>query len=328
MINSMISIIDGFGFTAYRRPLDVHDAIIVKSHGLSDCEAPQYYVPYHSVDEYVDYINRHKIEKAIIILNDISFITRCPTLKYLNIIPSYQAADGFDFSPLYSMPEIKSISCQNIYGISEKYSGEIDYSLIKGLIDLTVFVNPKSGGYNKIQGLKTLRVSGFKEKKHDLTDLICCSELDSLSLHKCSVVSLNGIEMSKEITCLDLSYCKTLSNIEALKGVSKTLKALTIDSCAKISNFSVFNELGEIEVLVLRGNNTLPNLQFLESMKNLKLFICEMNVKDGDLRYCMNIPYAYVKDRRHYNIKDEDLPKDRGYSVTAYDKIEVWRRLD
>ena len=34
-----------------------------------------------------------------------------------------------------------------------------------------------------------------------------------------------------------------------------------------------------------------------------------MNVTDGDLTSCKNIPYVYCKDKKHYNLKNDDLPK-------------------
>ena len=34
-----------------------------------------------------------------------------------------------------------------------------------------------------------------------------------------------------------------------------------------------------------------------------------MNVMDGDLSLCMNVPYASCRNKKHYNLKDSDLPK-------------------
>jgi hypothetical protein len=61
--------------------------------------------------------------------------------------------------------------------------------------------------------------------------------------------------------------------------------------------------------LVLFGSNTLESLNFLENMPNLKSFRFTMNVLDGDLGLCKNVPYVYCKNRKHYNLKDDDLPK-------------------
>ena len=117
------------------------------------------------------------------------------------------------------------------------------------------------------------------------------------------------------------------SSIEKKRKVKKTLRALRIENCPKISDFSLLEELVNLELLELSGNNELPNLNFLKAMKNLKTFIFSMNVKDGDLSPCMVVPRVHSKkDRRHYNLKDKDLPK--GLYVHGNENIEKWRRLE
>lgn len=92
--------------------------------------------------------------------------------------------------------------------------------------------------------------------------------------------------------------------------MSGTLKELAIDACSKIQDFEVLNTLENLEYLYLEGNNKIPNLQFLKNMKKLKVFVFTMNVEDGDLRACMEIPYVSCRNRKHYNLKDRDLPKN------------------
>ena len=66
--------------------------------------------------------------------------------------------------------------------------------------------------------------------------------------------------------------------------------------------------------LELMGRNKLPDLKFLEHMPNLRSFVFDMDVVDGDLSPCMQVPYVFSnKNRRHYNIKNKDLPKDDTY---------------
>ncbi|NLN03259.1 MAG: hypothetical protein GX166_00305 [Clostridiaceae bacterium] len=112
-----------------------------------------------------------------------------------------------------------------------------------------------------------------------------------------------------------------------MRKVKKTLNALRIENCPKIEDFSVLGELENLELLELTGNNVLPNLDFLKSMKNLKTFIFSMNVLDGDLNPCLNLSYVYSgKDRKHFNLKDKDLPKSK--YVRGEENIEDWRRLE
>ena len=321
------TVINGFAYTAVTPPSNIHDGIIIKCEGKSDCESPQYDIPYHTIADYTTFIQHNKIQKAVIILDDISFISGCSSLKHLRIIPSYQSLELFDFSPLYEMSEIKSLSCQNLYGSQEQYLSEIDYSRIHGLIDLGISVNKGTLNYNKVETLKSLAMSAFKGKNRDLTDLFCSKELDTLRLIQCGIYSLNGIETSRKMQCLYLHYNRSLSDISALRKVNGTLKALRIENCPKIEDFSVLGELENLELLELSGSNVLPSLNFLKTMKNLKLFMFDMNVLDGDLSPCLGISCVdSFKDRKHYNLKNSSLPK--GKFTMGNEDIEKWRRLE
>lgn len=305
---------DGFEFVPMLYPFYRRDAIKVV-------------VDSRAFEDYQEYIRKHGLEKAVIIMPDLKILQACPSLKYLRIFPSYNASENFDFSPLYKMPEIKELHCQNRYGNQEQYISEIDYSKIHGLISLSVAVNKKTLNYNKLETLKSLSVGSFKGENRDLTDLFCSKELDTLTLGGCGCYSLNGIETSKKMQCLYLYYNRSLRDISALSMVKGTLKALRVENCPKIQDFSVLRELENLELLELTGSNTLPNLDFLKTMKNLKTFTFSMNVLDGNLDPCLNLSYVYSeRNRKHYNIKDCELPK--GKYTRGNENIEEWRRLE
>lgn len=318
------TIIDGYGYTAITYPFNIHDALIVKC-GTSR----RFDIPYHSVSDYVHYINDNRIQKAKVIAYDINFLKRCNTLKYLSVTPRSQDNSELDYSPLYDMPEIRSLSCISKYGDQEQYLSRIDYSKITSLVDLGVQVTKGTVNFNIIPTLKSLHVSDFRGKNRDLTDLFVSLQLDSLRMIQCGITSLKGIETSKKIQCLYLHYNRSLSDISSLSSAKKTLKALNIECCPKIKDFSVLAELENLELLRLSGGNELPNLDFLKSMKNLKTFTFSMNVIDGDLSLCKNIPYVYSKrNRKHYNIKDKDLSKDKARFRRGNEDIEEWRRWE
>lgn len=92
-------------------------------------------------------------------------------------------------------------------------------------------------------------------------------------------------------------------------------------------DFSPLYAMEKLEFLELCGSNLLPNLHFLGSLKNLKTFIFDYNVLDGDITPCLGISYVYcMRGRKHYNLKDKDLPK--GEYVRGNEDIEEWRRLE
>lgn len=305
---------DGFGFVPMFYPFNRKNAIQI----VADSQP---------IGNYQEYIQNNHIEMAEIIMPDLEVLRLCPTLKYLVIYPSYDAQNNFDFTPLYEAEEICSLRCQNQYGSRNQYIAKIDYSKINGLLNMHVSVNEGTLNYNKVETLKSLTVGNFIGENRDLTDLFCSSELDTLRLTGCGMQSLNGIDTSINIQCLYLHYNRLLKNISALSKVKKTLKALRIENCPKIEDFSVLSELEKLELLELSGSNTIPDLSFLKSMKNLKTFTFNMNVLDGDLSPCLNLSYVYSeRNRKHYNLKDSDLPK--GEYVRGNETIELWRRLE
>lgn len=242
-------------------------------------------------------------------------------LKHLSI-SICKDAGSIDYKPLYMMPEVLSL------GIGredfEPLSIPVDYSKIKGLVDVGVSAK-EDLNYEKIETLRSLGVSDWKKK--DLKTLFVSKQLDTLSMIQCSMRSLDGIEQSDSMQCVYLSYNRSLRDISALKKVKKGLKALRIENCPKIEDFSVLSELENLELLELTGKNTLQTLSFIRKLKNLKTFTFTMNVLDGDLTPCLDLNYVYsAKNRKHYNLKDKDLPK--GNYVRGNEDIELWRRRE
>ena len=329
-ISKGYTIINGFAYSAVTYPFNVHDGIIIKCSGRSDCESPQYNIADHSIDMYINQINKLKIEKTTIILDNINFLNDCKTLKHLRIIPSFQSGKDFNFSPLYDMPEIKSLSCQTQYGDREQFSGLVDYSKINGLVKLNVSITKDTINYNQIEMLKSLRVSNFKSANRDLNDLFCSKQLDTLTIVQSGMKSLNGIEISNKMQCLYLHYNRSLCDISALSKVKSTLKALYIENSSQIKDFSVLGELENLERLELVGSNELTNLNFLKTMKHLKTFTFSINILDGDLSLCDNLEHVHLlQNKRNYNRKNEQLPKkDFSQLIRGNESVEEWRKSD
>ena len=64
-----------------------------------------------------------------------------------------------------------------------------------------------------------------------------------------------------------------------------------------------------LEEFELDGNNSIESLSPIKSLTNLKVLLAYVNVADGDLSICKHMRFAACNNRKHYNIKDKDLPK-------------------
>ena len=314
---------EDFEFQPLVWPLNIYDAIVIRNH--NSYRERNFRIPKitHSLTEQIKFINQINVEKSVIYADDISFIPQCPTLQYLKIIPMVADDKIFDFSPLYELPEIKFLDCVTDFGNATLKSSPIDYRKINGLQFLTIR-GQGHFNYNHIGTLKSLLISGYRHE--NLLQMFSSTILDTLSVGQSKISSLDGIDTSAKMQCLSLYYNRSLKDISRLAYVKNTLKSLRIGNCPKIEDFSVLGELENLELLELTGSNEVPDFGFLRTMKNLKTLIVNINVKDGNLAPCLDLSYVHVKNRKHYNFKDKNLPKGR--YVRGNETIEEWRRLE
>lgn len=312
----------GLRFESVTFPANVLDSVVVEN---------------SNVQKALEFINKYDERKAYVsFVDDLSFFNQCPQLEHICIvfgIPLKEYAVYFskgkhkkiyDLSSLYTLKHLKSLSMGENTPDFVKVKVHVDLSQIPSLEKLST----QYEYVKNIDSLKKLKTLGLNNVKlPDLHGLFYGDELDTLDIGFSSIESLDGIETAPKMQYVKLLYNRKLKDINALGKVKNTLKTLRIENCPKIENFSVLAELENLELLEIYGSNTLPSLSFIKSMKNLKTFVFNVNVEDGDLSPCLNLSYVYSeKNRKHYNLKDKDLPK--GAYIRGNEDIEEWRRLE
>ena len=300
---------EGFIFTSIMEPANILDAIVIRNPETSMSITPQKSSSKKTLKEHIDLINLYQLEKACVTAENLEFLLKCPSLKYLQIIPAKTASENFDYSPLYNMPEIKYLMAVTEYRDPLNPTiTSIDYSKIDGLKEVRI-EGKGHQNYNQIDTVEYLYISNVKLL--DFVGMERCKNLKKLDLLQTKIKSLKGIEHFQCLQGLSLEYERYLNDVSEIVNVSKTLKALSISNCPKIMDFSFLEQMGNLECLELNGKNVLPNLNFLKEMPQLRSFVFSMEVADGDLRPCLDIPYVYSKkNRKGYNLKDRDLPKN------------------
>ena len=298
----------GFKFVTGHK-LYIYNDLVVFSPDSARASGGYYGPPERTLEEHIALINAMKLEKTTIIAKDISFLPRCPSLKELSIQHAHGQEAPLDFSPLYEMPEVRSLSiaAPNM-GLTKGPAIYIDFTKVRGLRRLALCTN-EPFNYPLVPTLETLWLCN--DKRHsNMSGISCSQKLKSLQLLQCGTKSLNGIR-KYPLQRLDMSYLRGMADISALSDCAQTLRSLSIEACGKIKDFSCLYDLVNLEHLMLRGSNTLPSLDFLRRMPKLKTFVFSMSVEDGDLKPCLEIPYASCdKIKRHYNLKEKDLPKN------------------
>ena len=181
--------------------------------------------------------------------------------------------------------------------------------------------------------MQTLGLSDYG--RENIIEFSRMAELDTLSLTHSKIKNLKGCEFFPKLQCVYLGFNRTLTDISELKYAKNTLRMLEIDHCGHIEDFSVLNELENLEFLRLLGTNTITDIQFIKKLPKLKTFICDYKVKDGDVHPCGLINgYVYIQNRKNFNTKeygDDNYPrtipsKEEGIYV-GQENIELWRRL-
>ena len=215
--------------------------------------------------------------------------------------------EGFDYSPLYAMPNLKSVCCTTQYGLKGQYKTTVDYSKLHNLKEIKM-AGTGHDAYEKLPSLESLWISNCK-KHLDFKEISCSTQLRDVTFMQYGIRTLDGIEKHARMQSVALWMNRSLTDISALKNLGSTLRVLDIEGCPKITDFAVLSALINLEHLRLYGSNRLPSLDFLKEMPNLKTFTFTMDVEDGDLILCKDIPYASCKNRKHFNLKDAQLPK-------------------
>lgn len=314
---------EDFFFRWLDRPFE-KDTLVIHNPMDAIVVTPVLFRSRKTLQEHIEYIQRNHLKKAIVVGEDIGFLRECPSLEYLWVLPAI-SAEQFDYSPIYELPNLKWLQCETMYGLGAMYDGvekvkvsSIDYARLPRL--KRVAINGAEGHKNvhTLNSAETLLLFSGYPKSDSLSGFIPGESLTKLRIIEAPIRNLEGIEVATQLQRLDLSYNRRLTDISALRHVKETLVCLEIDACGKIKDFSVLNELHNLEYLILKGSNKLPNLQFLKNLPKLKYLHVTMNIEDGDLKLCQQLPYARIKNRKHYTHKDQDMPKSYSNIDDAY----------
>ena len=291
------------------------------------------------LQQLIDYLNEKDIRSAYVYgMENFEFLNESTRLEHLRIelrLPlreflklkkrkSGNLEKIYDIRPLYNLENIRGLSIVNNEQPFIIPKMKLDLSKLPTLEYICIddcFIENLSEAKN----LRSAWINSYHGK--DLQELSSLEKLDTLDLTSSKIKSLDGCQQIKKLQCLYLYYNRSLSDISALEGVKDSLKALRIENCAKIKDFSVLEKLENLELLDLSGSNEIPSLSFIGKLKNLKVFVFSVNVLDGDLTSCEDLSYAAcVRGRKHYNMKDRDLPK--GKVTRGNEDIELWRRFE
>ncbi|MBC7351473.1 MAG: hypothetical protein H5U08_03860 [Thermogutta sp.] len=156
------------------------------------------------------------------------------------------------------------------------------------------------------QNLVDLEIRSFRPRSRDFSDLPHLPNLCSLEIIRSPIHSLAGLERFRRLRYLSLSYCTKLERIGELS--CKSLRALELDVCRKISDHAHVATLPRLELLKMTHCGQMPSISFVKSMPRLKWFIfAYTHVLDGDMTPCLGLEVVSFDDKKHYSHTCEQI---------------------
>ncbi|MDE7337147.1 MAG: hypothetical protein K2N32_03435 [Clostridia bacterium] len=99
-------------------------------------------------------------------------------------------------------------------------------------------------------------------------------------------------------------------------GCVRNLKILALENI-KIEDFSFLENMScktTLRCLMLENCGSIDSIKFLEDYPNLQAFDCyNTNVLDGDIEPCLKLESARITNKKHYNLKSDQLPFGRSF---------------
>ena len=260
--------------------------------------------------------------KIAISLGDLEILSSLPQIERIVLLPGAVTEQGL--RELYSLQDLKLLA-MSYYETDAKAKDRIDLSHFSKLSALVSNTSLNFIRLDECGSIQTIKV--LKWKENSFQQFSGLRKLDTVDVSFAPILTLDGIE-NTALQCLHLSYCRNLKDISAIMGC-ENLKLLRIENCPRIINIEqTVKQLNNLVSLSITGKGEFQNLSFISDLNNLKFFVSDYNVADGNLTALKNLPYASIlQNRRHYNIKDDDLPRENSVSMGNED-IPIWRRIE
>ncbi|MDY0278226.1 MAG: hypothetical protein RBQ97_09110 [Acholeplasma sp.] len=234
--------------------------------------------------------------------NDIRYMVDVPDLHYASLPKDVENLDVIN--------QLTGLKALKLYSSA---LNKIDISQMNQLRHLHIIEDEKLSNLNFPKKLESLYFQDFGFK--NLLPLKSLSQLRELYIENSSKLqSIEGIENLTNLCLLSVDYCTKLKDIESISSLSKTLNALRVMECNKVTNFDLLNNLKELtHVNIVNSDSMTPiklrNLEFVNS-EIIDEYICNFKIEDGNLKPLLKTKHAEVfKFYSIYNLEDKDLPK-------------------
>ncbi|WBW97206.1 hypothetical protein [Oceanirhabdus sp. W0125-5] len=269
---------------------------------LSGLNSQYIVIESNRLEQYLNYIKNNEISSIYIsslyfLEDNIDFLLDLIFVKKINI----SATSIKNYDGLKHLKNLKELILSNL-------NTKVDLSNNIFLETLSIDLDKKIVGLEKLSSLKKFKIWKYKPKSRNLTELSNLSSIEELTVTQSTITSLKGCGKFKNLKKLELNYINKLEFIDQLELNADILKSLRIDNCKKIKNHNYVSCLKELELLSFCDCDKISTIEFIRNLPKLKQFMfVNTNVIDGDLSPCLGLEYVGFSNKRHYSHKCEDF---------------------
>jgi hypothetical protein len=231
----------------------------------------------------------------------IDFLREIPFLETLGLC----VVGLRDITPLYDLPNLGSLVVQ---GLERK----VDFTRIPRLRNLSLAWKARFfSSLLDCGGLEVLGIDYYSGK--DFLTFGRLKSLKSIGFGFTRLESFAGIEQFPNLGRLSLGPINRLETLDHLEGCSR-IWHLHVEAARKLRRIEAVSSLRCLQELCFTACPQIESVQPFNGLPALEYFglLQTTNVADGDLSALLKLPrlkHASIRDRKHYNVKNADLPK-------------------
>lgn len=131
--------------------------------------------------------------------------------------------------------------------------------------------------------------------------------IEAIQILKGNLQDLNGLQTLTKLRFLSISNSKHIRNFSELSACH-SLESLMLENCgSKIAE--TMPVIQSLKYLNIR-TSTLPGAEWFERFPNLQYLVIDAKQEDGKIERLQDLKHCVlVTDRRHYTLRNKDLPK-------------------
>jgi len=195
--------------------------------------------------------------------------------------------------------------------LSDYSRKRIDFGRFPFLEECYMEFNKNRRSVSTCHGLTRLSLQHYSYR--DLVPIAALGKLKELWISQGSLGDISGIAAFPKLTEITLGLLKNLSDIGPLSFLDD-LQVLTIQGCKRVNEVDALAKCRALRSLDITSCGEIESLAPLvecETLEELRFFE-DTKIKDGDIAVLLRMPNlkkARFNNRRHYNMRWEDLPE-------------------